>query len=260
MIWLDKQSCKNIKQWYNNRHTRVLSHINLLIYFDNASKYGVVHMAQIIRFHTKDNLKKEMQRKMCKNEITKIRSDEELRNNIPACAKLILNAFKVDFSLGGVPIVKILNSLGIKTFQKKMVPRKLSAYISIDPEYFERYGTCKIACVNSSDNIGHKRFALAHELGHYIFDYDEDNELTYINTYIADDNIDDDEEKRANLFAANLLMPEDIFKSEAERIKGEVNGSKPDTITNLAMKFEVSPSAVIKRMQEVGLESKSLDN
>lgn len=217
-------------------------------------------MAEIMRFHTKENSKKEIQKKMCKSEIIKIRSDENLKKDIPACAKLILNAFQVDFSSGGVPIVQILNSLDIKTFQREMTPRELSAYISIDPNYLEIYGTSKIACVNSSDNAGHKRFALAHELAHYIFDYDENKELTYNNTYIANDTIENVVEKRANMFAANLLMPEDEFKREVEKTKMEVNGSKPDTITGLAVKFGVSPSAVIKRMREVGLEQGSFSN
>ncbi len=39
-----------------------------------------------------------------------------------------------------------------------MEPRELSAYILIDPKYYEKYGTCKLACVNELDNIGHKRF------------------------------------------------------------------------------------------------------
>jgi len=68
-------------------------------------------------------------------------------------------------------IVAILNSLGIRTFQKRMIPRELSAYISVNPKYLTMYDTTKIACVNSIDNAGHKRFALAHEFAHYIFDY-----------------------------------------------------------------------------------------
>lgn len=219
-------------------------------------------MSKIIYFHTKEDQIREIKNKMCKKEINQIRSDEDLRENVSQCANLILNTFDIDFSSGGVPIVKILNSLGIKTYQKEMTPRELSAYISINPAYIEKYGTSKIACVNSLDNFGHKRFALAHELAHYIFDYDERKSLIYNNTYIASENMDDEIERRANTFAANLLMPEEEFKKEEKRINKEVNGSKIETLEIIAKNFGVSPSAALKRMREVGIEgySLSLDN
>lgn len=151
------------------------------------------------------------------------------------------------------PIVAILNSLGIKTFQKRMTPRELSAYISVNPKYLTMYDTTKIAGVNSLDNVGHKRFALAHELAHYIFDYDERDSLTYYSTYRTDDNKDNQEEKRANFFAANILMPEEEFNSTLTECEQMFQKSKPDIVEFMSKKFQVSPTAVMFRFGELGL-------
>lgn len=51
-------------------------------------------------------------------------------------------------------------------------------------------------------NIGHKRFALAHELAHYLFDFDETKDLVYYNTYFAKEEEKSEIELRANAFVA----------------------------------------------------------
>ncbi len=150
------------------------------------------------------------------------------------------------------PIVAILNSLGIKTFQKRMNPQELSAYISVNPKYLTMYDTTKIACVNSIDNAGHKRFALAHELAHYILDYDERDSLTYYSTYKTDDNQDNQEEKRANFFAANILMPKKEFETALTECEKAFKKSKPDIVESMSKKFQVSPTAVMFRFNELG--------
>lgn len=179
-----------------------------------------------------------------------IQNNEDLRNNNTKCANLILEVFKIDASKKYVPIIKILNSLGIKVYKQAMEPKELSAYISVSPEYYDEYGTMKIACINEDDAAGHSRFALAHELAHYIFDYDEQKDIEYFNTYMKDDKNKDTQEQRANDFAANLLMPKEIFIKKRESYQKETN-SMPEVIEHLAKHFGVSAKSIIKRFDEV---------
>ncbi len=93
--------------------------------------------------------------------------------------------------------------------------------------------------VAESNNIGRTRFTIAHEIGHFelhlnsIIDRSDDaRSLTIWN--------DPGEECEANIFAAELLMPEFLFKRPAR--------SKPpsiDHISDLADTFETSLLATV---------------
>ena len=129
---------------------------------------------------------------------------------------------------------------------------ELSAYIAIDPRLMEKLGSNKIACVNSKDSDGHKRFAIAHELAHYLFDYNEYEQVTYYNTYIANEKEPTDEiELRANRFAACILMPEDEFRKKFAEYREMY--SKPDLVNRLNEYFRVSPRAVQRRFSELDI-------
>lgn len=194
--------------------------------------------------------------KMCKVLIGEIRNKEKKVENMPARAREVLNYFNIrDFS-EGVPIVEILIKLGFKVYQSDLEPKGLSAYIAVDPKFIDVFGSDKITCVHSEDNVGHKRFSLAHELAHYLFDFDEKNKLHYYNTYFPqrEDN-NNQEEKRANAFAANLLMPKEEFiekfKEVSKSQKAQNLHSKPDMVSSLSQYFLVSPTAVLLRFDEL---------
>lgn len=217
---------------------------------------GCEKVAKIINFMAYSSRQDTEGDNMHKKLIMEIREKPKKISDMPERAREVLNYFQIENSSGGVPIIEILTRLGIKVYQMELEPEKLSAYIAVNPKYQERYGTNKITCVNSRDNIGHKRFALAHELAHYLFDFKENDDIVYYNTYFADDNLNDEAERRANAFAANLLMPEREFKNLAK--DWEKQGSKADTITELAKYFQVSATAVIKRCQELQMEGYSI--
>jgi len=92
-----------------------------------------------------------------------------------------------------------------------------------------------------------KRFAAAHELGHYemhrylqpIF---SDTEEDMMNWYKAGP-----QETEANEFAAEFLMPSEVFFKECERKK-----FGPDVIEHLANRFNVSKTAVILKFVKRG--------
>lgn len=192
---------------------------------------------------------------MCKELVTEIRSKSKNLEDMPARAQEVLDFFGIKDLSEGVPIIGILNKLGFKAYQKELKPDGLSAYISVNPKYKDMYDSNKITCVHKNDNGGHKRFALAHELAHYLFDFDENKNLVYYNTYFPGKDEDKEEEQRANKFAANLLMPEDEFRRYFEECQGMQ--SKADIVTALGQHFQVSATAVLKRFEELGIEGYS---
>ena len=171
--------------------------------------------------------------------------------DMPDRAQEVLNFFCANDFSSGVPIVEILTKLGFKIFQSDLEPDDLSAYIAVDPKFEDLFGANKIICVNVRDNLGHKTFALAHELAHYLFDFDESKDLYYYNTYFRRNYEGKMEEDRANKFAANLLMPENIFRNEFEKLKDLQ--SKIDIVSELGRFFRVSPTAILRRFDEIGI-------
>lgn len=208
-------------------------------------------MSNIIYFY-----KRKKGDNMCRELITKLRSGDKSIEDMPKRAQDILGYFKINRQCTEIPIVDILNDIGFKIFQTELEPKGLSAYIAIDPQYEEMYDSNKITCVNLTDSIGHKRFALAHELAHYLFDFDEQHVLYYYNTYFSKENSDSPEEERANKFAANLLMPENIFREKYNECKGMP--SKADIVSTLGKTFMVSPTAILKRFKELNIEGYDL--
>lgn len=166
--------------------------------------------------------------------------------------EIIATEIREMFGLKETPtqIANILNKVGFKIYSLEM-DETLSGRIGIANEFKEILGSKKILQINSKDNRGHQRFTMAHELGHYIFDYDGHNR--YANAYsLAEDDVNSSGEIRVNRFAAALLMPKNIFvdKYTARKTLGldEVSICK-----SLAEEFEVSETAVSKRIVELGL-------
>lgn len=194
----------------------------------------------------------ELKQKLKKNGIQA--EDENLLDLMQERANEVLQYFGIrHIPEDGVPIIKILTQIGIKVYKDDSLDPTLSAFIAIDPELMELFNTNKIVCVNANDSVQHTRFALAHELAHYLFDFDETKKTKYYNTYIANDSGKDIfTERRANKFAACLLMPEKEFRN-AENLYSKKKG-RSETITLLIKHFGVSAKAVYRRFEELGIE------
>lgn len=90
-----------------------------------------------------------------------------------------------------------------------------------------------------------QRFTLAHELGH-ILARDAQDLLT--ETHLSPGRQKDLTEVRANVFAANFLMP----RSEISAVVGE-NGVTDEQLTALVVHFQASPSALAARLGQLGV-------
>lgn len=125
--------------------------------------------------------------------------------------------FNSDYYLcdSATPIVKIVKQFGFKAYREQIKDNNLSGDISINGDTYDVYGHDKVIIVNEMDEIYHQRFVTAHELAHYLFDFlgnsqYDDKSQKFTAAYYKD-NHNTADEKRANRFAASILMPKDIF-------------------------------------------------
>lgn len=104
---------------------------------------------------------------------------------------------------------------------------------------------------NSSEILSREIFTIAHELGHIIYDFEDNNQNIKIDININD--IDENiSESRAFHFANCFLMPEEeltkFIKYELEK-KGDILNATD--IVRIQMEFQVSYAAVVKRLYDI---------
>ncbi|MCI8286906.1 MAG: ImmA/IrrE family metallo-endopeptidase [Lachnospiraceae bacterium] len=168
--------------------------------------------------------------------------------DIPEIAQRILD--KLDIKEAPVPIVAIMKSLKFQVVSADMED-EISGVIGIDDELNRNFISSKVIAVNNKDSFGHQRFTMAHELAHYLFDFDVSRRIVYYNAYNTKE-VESEEEHRANFFAANLLMPEKLFREEFP--KALVRNNLYLTVEKLSDIFQVSREAVRRRLLELSLE------
>jgi Zn-dependent peptidase ImmA (M78 family) len=136
-------------------------------------------------------------------------------------------------------VVGFCKALKIDIKESKELPAKISGFIKqIDNKVS--------ICVNHFDSLNRKRFTVAHELGHYFCHRDEliEGIVDGVDTLNRDGKIDP-MEIEANNFAANILMPEEIFTA--------LWIEKKCSIPYMSEYFFVSESAIITRARFLGL-------
>ncbi len=151
-------------------------------------------------------------------------------------------------------ITSLMTNLGFDLFKNSQFPQKeLSGLLALNlKEKLAGKYSDKVIIVNGQDSIGHQRFTIAHELAHYIFDAVEGKEYYEAYYRTDDENIKKIKEYRANKFAANLLMPEDIFGRKYYELLKEYKDI--DLVKNaLTVVFKVSYTAVNYRIDELKL-------
>ena len=113
----------------------------------------------------------------------------------------------------------------------------IDAYIQKDQDFFK-------IVVDSTKPILRQRFSIAHEIGHLLLHLNYGNENVWRNIKEADSRIfrfgHDAQELEANEFAAELLMPKEIFK---KMVKKYSNNGYVD-LEKLSRYFRTSVNAV----------------
>lgn len=162
-----------------------------------------------------------------------------ITDNMNKEEKQIYNKYKNTFPF---PLVKFANDLGVDVFLSDSLHSEISGSICKKDDKF-------LIIINNSHSPSRKRFTLAHELGHYFNDRDYLNNSGEIvdstkqstrkflfrkSTPEIDKNMIAMDIK-ANKFAAELLMPKEVF------IKKWQESNSPQQVANF---FAVSIEAV----------------
>ncbi|WEZ69914.1 ImmA/IrrE family metallo-endopeptidase [Bacillus altitudinis] len=165
-----------------------------------------------------------------------------------AVAKSRSNEVRNSMGLGDEPIYnifKLLESEGIFLF-KRPFKGKASAM-------FMKSKDAHLVIINSNKTLGHQIFSAAHELSHYLYDSHIMGGVCAVNKFNQDLEI----EKAADLFASHFLMPEEgILKYVIKRTDGGSKNLKYTDIIYLQQHFNVSWSAMLNRVYNLGHISK----
>ncbi|WP_328828478.1 MULTISPECIES: ImmA/IrrE family metallo-endopeptidase [unclassified Streptomyces] len=120
-------------------------------------------------------------------------------------------------------------------------------------------GQSPVVGVNDSHSSHRQRFTIAHELGHFLLHPGREVVLDRpVRVNLRDKTSSmatDREEIEANAFAASVLMPAGLVRSELERLPVTVRQDPDRCTTALAAVFDVSDSAMGFRLINLGLVS-----
>lgn len=113
--------------------------------------------------------------------------------------------------------------------------------------------------VNKNHSEPRQRFTIAHELGHFfLHDYDGvhfDGKHSGSQMFLRDEKSSqgtDVEEREANYFAAEILMPVSLLQKDLAKIK-EISLTDEDiNLTKLAKNYKVSSQALTFRLANLG--------
>src|SRR6266404_2150109 len=143
-----------------------------------------------------------------------------------------------------VDVVTLANREGILVHNAKFSDDNLSGMVA-------KRGETVTILVNQTDVPFRKRFSIAHELGHHFLHLLHDGDFVDTELDLFRDMEDPDRdtlskraEVQANQFAAALLMPEELVRTEWQQTKN---------VAQLARRFNVSEEAIGIRLSRLGL-------
>lgn len=148
-----------------------------------------------------------------------------------------------------VDVAEIAKALGVEV-REEPADDDLSGFL-----YRDRKRNLIIIGVNAEQHPNRRNFTAAHELGHYLLhDFDDVHVDRHFKVWLrseASSQGTDVEEKEANLFAAELLMPAEFLAREVEEI-GTIDLLDEDVLQELAAKYGVSTQAMTFRLGYLG--------
>lgn len=109
------------------------------------------------------------------------------------------------------------------------------------------YGDEAFITVDSKSRLERRRFSAAHELGHWMMDRGKISSFLCQEKVYATEWSEDNPERRANRYAADLLLPKFMFEPRAKN--KEITFS---TVRSLAYEFITSLTATAIRLVEFG--------
>lgn len=148
-----------------------------------------------------------------------------------------------------VEVADIAKAMGVEV-QETPAEDDLSGFL-----YRDRKHDSAIIGVNADHHPNRRKFTTAHELGHYLLhDFDDVHVDRGFRVWLRNDASSqgtDVEEKEANLFAAELLMPQHFLARDVEEI-GAIDLMDEEVLQELASKYGVSTQAMAFRLAYLG--------
>jgi Zn-dependent peptidase ImmA (M78 family) len=168
------------------------------------------------------------------------------RKQIRQVVEALLDKYKI--AHGAVPVDEIARLLGIEIKLDK-VDDGLSGFIVRD-----KHSKKAVIGANRSHHPNRQRFTIAHELGHFLLHsghvvhLDETPTAFRVNLRSAESaKGEDNDEREANLFAAELLMPARFLEKDLRGKDLELL-VESDYLERLARKYGVSVQALTFRL------------
>ena len=143
-----------------------------------------------------------------------------------------------------VNIEEIVKNNGIILMKDPEMDASMSGILSKDKKKNQW-----VITVNAKHHIRRQRYTIAHEFAHYCLHKDERGSFVDETIYFRKAN-DTPIEFKADEFAAELLMPTELFKKA-------IDIDKIKKITDLADRFNVSRIAIEKRAKNLNYKFKS---
>ncbi len=170
-------------------------------------------------------------------------------------AQRVLKDYGADNLNGATPIIKIANSFGFSCIQAQNIPEDISGNIFVGETTKKVYDSDKVIVVDYNEPLEHKRFIVAHELAHYLIDYlgsaeAKNPNYLFSRTYPKQSHHSENE-VRADRFAAELLMPSQLFLKQYVRAMEVSDFDKKYTVSYLSNYFKTKKSSVERRINEV---------
>jgi Zn-dependent peptidase ImmA (M78 family) len=181
---------------------------------------------------------------------------------------------QIDYKDGSVDLRKICSKLSIHLDFTNQKAQDGNGNIILGSVNFDR----KSIVINSHDDKNRERFTIAHEVGHFCLQHDQYLRSEYI---VERDLIIDSEKEntfnferlefQANLFASNLLLPDDVFLRKTAEYREQLEfknrghgyifvddqpcnyGPYNMLVSNLSSDFEVSKQVIQIKFGQMGM-------
>ena len=165
--------------------------------------------------------------------------DELLRLEIKELAEEI----RIRFAKKGISDIFDILSNTAFLIRKPLDIEGLSGFITYFEERF-------IVYLNTNFTLGHERYTAAHELYHIMYNKD----ILKKEKVFLDKEKYKEEDMRADVFAAEFLMPEDYVKEVFyKNINLDKDSLEPKHIVRMHRYFKVSYKAMLKRLIQLNL-------
>jgi len=133
-----------------------------------------------------------------------------------------------------------IENVGVFTFKGPLKDKFISGFALLDDQF-------PVIFINNASSFSRQTFTLIHELGHILYNI---HGVTDVNEEYIDYMNESDQalEIKCNAFAAELLVPNDVFEKDKKFIKN-VN---EDIIVELAYRYSVSREVILRKFLDHG--------